>query len=434
MSDGLDITHGGAIAVDPEALRAVADALIALAPGFGEAASAVRRAHQALESLPAEAGRVDTAALWASGDRAAALREECRAAGESTRLMADVYELVERRAELAALSLQGDARSAALLDRIAVLEASDTRVVEMEKWLLAGWKKGRFEGLREQYDLGWPGSTSGPGLDAGLIFAMAGIVGATGAGRLAPGATLSGSGGPVTVTPVRTSTPTAPPASLAGAFRRFPEAAGAQLKVEKYSMGDGTNRFVLYSKGTQPSSVVDADEPFDMESNLDLYAGRESASYAATVEALRAAGAQPGDQVDVYAHSQGAMNAAYLSSQSEFDVTVQVTAGSPIHPSVPEDQLLIELRHTDDLVNALAGGGSPGGTGSPDSFVATRVGDPASAPQDLIAYAHFEKQYIETAAMVDASGDVRLEALHARWQELGAAVAVEATEYVARRE
>lgn len=427
MSDGLDITHGGAIAVDPDALRAVADALIALTPRISDAASAVREAHRHLVNLPPASARVDTAALWGRAARADALHEDCRVAGENTRLMADVYELVERRAELAGLAIQDAARADAVAARIDQLEASDPRVAEMATWLIAGWEKGRFEGLDEQFDLSRLGAGVHVAPDPGGFLAAMAMLGAAGVGRIRPNATLSGSGGAVSVTPVATGRPIAPPTSLAEAFRRFPAAPDAQLKVEKYTMPNGANRFVLYSRGTQS---LDPNEPFDMTSNIELYTGDESASYAATVEALEAAGARPGDEVDVYAHSQGAMNAAYLSSQSEFDVRVQVTAGSPVHPTVPEDQLLIELRHTDDVVSSLAGGGSPGGTGAPDSLVITRDGDPF----DIGVPAHLMGSYTQTAEMVDASGDVRLEALRDRWRELNDAVTIESTEYVARRE
>ncbi|CAH0143564.1 MULTISPECIES: hypothetical protein [unclassified Microbacterium] len=434
MSDDLEVTHGGAIAVDPHALRAVADALTALAPRFVDAASAVRRAHGSLVALPTASTSVDTVALWGSADRAEALHEECRMAGENTRLMADVYELVERRAELDALEIQGKAAPGVLSDRIDELVAADPRVLEMEKWLIAGWENGRYEGLDQQFDLvqllGAPvGAPAGGG-----IFAAVAALGGAGLGRLAPNATLSGSAGPVSITPVRTSAPIGPPSSIAEALRRFPESPGAQLKVEKYTMSDGSSRFVLYSRGTQPSSVIDPTEPFDMQSNLDLYTGQEAASYAATVEALDAAGARPGDELQIYAHSQGAMNAAYLASGSEFDVTVQVTAGSPLHPTLDDDQLLIALRHTDDLVNGLAGGGLPGGTGSPDSIVATRVGDPAYSVHDLWLHPHMMESYIETAEMLDDSGDVRLEAWRAKAAELTDAVSIESTEYVAKRE
>lgn len=428
MSDGIDITHGGAIAVDPEALRAVAEAMGRIAPSLADAAAAIRSAYGFIVGTPNLSGQVDTVSLWASAARVDVLHDECGTASSNTLLMADVYELVELRAQLAALAIQDTAQAFALDARIAQLEASDPRVAEMEKWLLAGWKEKRFAGLGEQLYLGPSALSGGSGLNLGGVFLLAASIAATGTGRLAPNATLSGSGGPVSVTPVRTGTAIAPPTSLAEAFRRFPDSTGAQLKVEKYTMADGTNRFVLYAKGTQSS--LDPKEPFDLKSNLDLYTGRESASYAATVEALEAAGAQPGDEVHVYAHSQSAMNAAYLSSQSEFDVTVQVTAGSPVHPTAREDQLLIEFRHTDDAVSSLAGGGSPGGTGSPDSLVVTRDGDPF----DVLLPAHLMKSYIETAEMVDESGDVRLDAWLDKARELNEAVAIESTEYVARRE
>ncbi|GAB3633257.1 hypothetical protein GCM10027421_26100 [Microbacterium shaanxiense] len=427
MSDDIDITHGGAIAVDPDALRAVATALGAIAPTIADAAAAVRSAHGFIVATPQLSAQVDTVALWASGQRIDALHAECLTASANTLLMADVYELVELRAQLSALAVQDTAQAFAIDARIAQLERSDPRVVEMEKWLLANWHAKRFEGLDGQLDMGPMGTGPGVVPDLGTLLGVVAAAAATGSGRLSPNATLSGSGRPVSVTPVRTGTQIAPPTSLAEALRRFPDATGAQLKVEKYTMPDGTNRFVLYAKGTQPS--LDPKEPFDLKSNLDLYAGQESASYAATVEALEAAGAQPGDEVHVYAHSQSAMNAAYLSTQSDFDVTVQVTAGSPVHPVVAEDQLLIELRHTDDFVSSLAGGGAPGGTGSADSVVVTRDGDPF----DAVFPAHMMESYTETAEMADESGDVRLEAWLAKAGELNEAVAIESTEYVARR-
>lgn len=430
MSDGVDITHGGAISVDPEALRAVADAMGRLAPKFADAAAAIRNAHAFIVATPKLSAQVDTVALWASGQRADVLHDECHTASVNTLLMADVYEVVELRAQLAALAIQDSAQAFTLNARIAQLVASDPRVTEMETWLLAGWKDGRYEGLDQQFD-GQPFSGA---VNMAGVFTLAAALGSRGFGRLPPGATLSGTAAAVSLTPVKTASPLAPPTSLAEAFRRFPATEGAQLKVEKYTMPDGTNRFVLYAKGTQLHLPWEHDEPMDAKSNYDLYSGQDSSSYQATVEALELAGAQPGDRVDVYAHSQAAMNAAYLSTQSEFDVKVQVTAGSPVHPTLSDDQLLIELRHTDDLVSALAGGGAPGGSGSPDSFVASRVGDPAVHPHDLLIKSHWLGTYIETAEMVDASGDVRLQALEDNWRELLDAVAIESTEYQAQRE
>ena len=59
----------------------------------------------------------------------------------------------------------------------------------------------------------------------------------------------------------------------------------------------------------------------------------------------------------------------------------------------------------------------------------TRDGDPF----DVVFPAHMMESYTETAEMADESGDVRLEAWLAKARELNEAVAIESTEYVARR-
>lgn len=431
MSDGLEITHGGAIAVDPDALRAVAVGMFALAQRFADAAASVREANRWLWGVPEASSRVDLGALAGVADRADALQLECSTAAENTRLMADVYELVERRQQLAALQIQDGAATAsavALHARIEQLLASDARVADMETWLIAEWEQQRFAGLDEP-SLVIP--TVG-GLQP--IFRKVSELSARGFGVLRPGATLKGSGGPVTVTALKTTTTArpAPPAGIADALRRVDGISEGQMRIERYEMPDGTNRFVLYEKGTQ--FFGGKDEPFDFESNIDLYNGQESASYAATVEALAQAGAEAGDRVDVVAHSQAAMNAAYLATGSDFDVQVQVTAGSPVHPSLAEDQLLVELRHTDDLVSSLAGGGLPGGSGSSESVVISRVADPFYGISKLGFNPHLLDTYIETAEMADASGDVRLQALEVDWAQLREAKRVTITDYQATRE
>lgn len=431
MSGEIEVTHGGAIAVDPEALRAVAGGLAALATKYADAASAARRAHGFVAAMPDAAGIVDSTALRGSADRAEALHEECRTAGEGTALMADAYELVERRVELDALAIQGKAVPDALLDRIDELEASDPRVAEMRVWLLAGWEKGRFEGLDNQFALKWQGV--GTRFDTGVLFAFASMLGAAGVGRVAPGARLSGDGGAVSLTAVRSTSPVGPPGTLPEALRRFPSTGDAQIKVEKYTMPDGSRKYVLYEKGTQTGGFG-GNNPFDMKSNLELYSGKESASYVATVEALKESGAEAGDEVHVYGHSQGAMNAGYLATQSDFDVTTLVTAGSPTQMTLREEQLSIAFRHTDDLVNSLAGGGLPSGSGSADSIVVSRVGDAPPALHDLWLHPHFEDRYIETAELLEESGDVRVEAWREKQRELSEAVSIESTEYVAERE
>jgi hypothetical protein len=424
MSDDLDIRHGGAIAVDTDALRDVGMRLAAVGVRFDDAHAAITRAHAVVIADPALV-TVDAAALSAAGGRAAALGVECADAAARTALMADAFELVELRAQAQAMGTADTAEAAALQRRIERLIASDDRVARIADRLVAEWKDGRFEGLGDQYDLG--------GLVAPLFWGgpLAGTV--LGLGKVRPGMTLRGVADPVTVTAVRTSTPTGAPTSLADALRRFPTAAGAQVKVEQLVMADGSKRYIAYVKGSQSVALGGA-EPWDMRSNTQLYAGEKSASYQATLDALRAAGAEPGDRVDVVAHSQGGMIAAHLAMESEYDVRVQLTAGSPVEPTLDDDQLIVQLRHTDDVVSSLAAGGSPEGTGSPDSFTAEREGDPARGPQDLLLAPHQLDAYIETAEQVDASDDPRAAALGEYWSELDGAVEITATEYHAERE
>ena len=423
--EGLSIDHGGAIAVDTEQLRDLGARMRSVASQYDRARGAIDRAHALLSSSPDAGALVDVGALQRSGERIGDLCAQIENACAGVLVMADAFEVVELRARAEALALTDAAAASVVQARADRLVAADDRIGTMAEWLVAGWKERRFEGLGEQYDL------AGALPPLFLAGAMVGV--ASGLGRVRPGMTLTGRADPVQVTPVTSTTPSAPQNSAA-ALRRMP-GAGAQVAVEKYTMAGGTTRYVAYISGTHnplPWQAGEA-EPWDMKSNIELYQGRASASYQATVDALAATGAKPGDQVDVVAYSQGGMIAAHLAMESEFEVSMQLTAGSPAEPTLGEDQTLIQLRHTDDVVSALAAGGSAAGTGSPDSFTASREGDPHDGMQDLMLQAHSLETYIETAEMVDASNDPRAAALDEYWRELDQAVEVERTEYHAER-
>ncbi|MFS0894607.1 hypothetical protein [Microbacterium sp. 179-I 3D3 NHS] len=427
MSDGLDIHHGGAIAVDTEALRDVAGRMLAVATHYREARSAIGSAHASVAADPGLRPLVDLDGLWASGQHVAELRAEVEEASAGTFLMADAFEVVELRAEARALEITGGPGAADVQARLDRLLASDERLGPMADYLDAGWRGGRFAGLDAQFDL------SG---QLPQVFSAGGLIGATaGLGKLLPGMTLKGRAEPVTVTAVHRSDSATPPESLAGALRAMPSSGGAQIAVEKLVMPSGETRFVAYIKGTQAGMPGPGDdhEPWDMTSNLQLYTGRMSESYQATLDALAAAGAEPGDRVDVVGHSQGGMIGSHLAMESDFEVGVLITAGSPTEPTLDDDQLLVQMSHTDDVVRSLAGGGSPDGTGSPDSFTASRIGSPGRWIDDFWLATHSLDTYVETAEMVDDSADPRAVALDDYWAELGSAVSVERTEYRAER-
>jgi len=423
VSAGIDIGYGGAISVDPAALRDVAARMVGLGGDFDDACSAIRTAHQLVVGTAGLSEQVDTVALWASGDAADQLRADCESAVVGTRLMADVYEYTELKAEADALALSDRAAADALYLRMEALAEAEPRVVDMSTMLVQGWEDARFEGLDSQFIPG--------GL--GVLFGMGGMVGThAGFGKIWPGMRLTHLFHKVQVCPVKTTSPTGAPVSIPEAFRRMPQSDGAQVAVEKYTMEDGSAKYVAYLKGTQ-SVGFGGEEPWDMASNTELYGGKTSASYQATLDALDAAGARPGDEVDIVAHSQSGMIAAHLSMESEFDVHVQITAGSPVEPTVGDDQILVQFRHTDDVVSSLSGGGSPGASGSPGSFTVTREGDPGAGLQDLLLDTHMLDSYIETAELAEKSGDPRVESLDDFWAGLNEAVKIERTEYHAER-
>ena len=110
---------------------------------------------------------------------------------------------------------------------------------------------------------------------------------------------------------------------------------------------------------------------------------------------------------------------------------LQISLGSPVVDVADPDQTLVRLAHTDDPVYRLSDGGTATASGTPGSFVATRVDDPEglSDPWDP----HLLESYADLAGDVDASSDPRVGDLDVFWDEFGRAVAVERTEYHAER-
>ncbi len=425
-SGELRVDHGGAIAVDTAQLREIGRRIAQAAGLYRTARESLGRASALISAEPAACPQIDVGALRRSRDRLGELGDELENAATGTLVMADAYEVVELRARAKALALTDEAAAAAAQARLERLLRQDERIGTMADRLVAGWEERRFDGLGDQYDL------------AGVLpplFLSGALIGlGTKLGKVLPGRPLQGAGDPVRVTAVATSTPRRGPKSLSGALGRMPSGR-AQVAVEKYTMPGGESRYVAYVKGTQESAPWRAGgaEPWDMKSNTELYQGRRSASYRATLDALAAAGVRAGDRVDVVAHSQGGMIAARLAMEGDVDVAMQITAGSPQEPTLTDEQTLIQLRHSDDVVSALAAGGSAEGTGSPFSFTASRVGDPHDGFQDLTLETHGLESYRETAALVDASDDPRAEALDGYWAELADAVRVERTEFRAER-
>lgn len=422
MSDDLDIRSGGAIAVDTTTLRAVSASFAAFA----------RKLDAILADLMAERARlvgIDPAGagtrLYAVVRRAEAMTDAAADLADNLVHAAAVYEIVELRAELEAARVIGDpAGIAAAKARLAAARDADLQLNLQAELVMAGWwLSGPFE-MARQAGLSPLGVFGASGVGATAV-----AIGIAGRGRVARNAVLTGSGGPVDVRLVGGSSTTgSAPASLAAVVDRMPRGP-AQVRVERYSMHDGSARFAVYVAGTQ--SPFDPREPWNGKANLKLYGGERSASYEAVLQALEDAGAQPGDAIYQFGHSQGAMITSHLALESGYDTQAIVTFGSPVSADVASDILSVQVRHDDDPVVGFADGGNSARVGADDSIIVERTADPVAGPQDIGLKAHGLDEYRHTAALIDDSSDPRVAVLDDLFDELGSAASVEVFEYAA---
>ena len=438
---GLEIRGGGAVAVDTGTLRHTAALFLAAQAELEGICRRLGNPQGTLLGLRDQAWHA-LSSVTVLFQRLVEVRAEAERIADSLREAAIAYELVELSAEHRAAFAAGDTERAASID---------ARVTRLSQEHPEAWSTA----LRSEFDraVNWPGELArqaaesglvvgsefgGPvGIGTGAVFGLGTIAGAAvlgigGQGRLSRDARLSGQAGPVALTPVAPVPAAGAPQSLTAVTQRMPGAGDSRVRVEKYSMPDGTKQYAVYIAGMQ-SFAYGGDDPWDNQSNHELYTGRQSESYAATTQALAEAGARPGDVVHAFGHSQGAMIGSHLALEGEFDTRTLVTFGNPVAADVGTGTLSVTLRHTDDPVAALAGGGHNAAVGAPGSFVAERVAHTESGLADADVPAHRMTAYAETAAMVDASSDPRVGELQAVFDQLATAESVQVTEYAATR-
>ncbi|MFK4807578.1 hypothetical protein ACI3KX_17095 [Microbacterium sp. ZW CA_36] len=473
--DGLQIRSGGAVAVDTATLSAAAVRFDAAREELAAIAGRVRALQDVLRMLPAHTDDARAAAS-ALAAQLQAVHEESEEIARALREAACAYEMVEIQAEHRAAVLAGEGARA---DR---LDARMTALVEQhpDAWRMAldaefgyalSWpselvRQATHWGVGLGSEINDPGGVVA-GAGAGLLTLGGAVaVGLAGTGRLPREARLTGTAGPVTLIPV---TPAAPgsavgaagvgtagtaraagaggaalpgspssptsvaPQSLAAATARIPGSGDSRVRVERYTMPDGSRQYAVYIAGMQ-SGAMGGDDAWDNASNVELFAGRMSDSYAVTEAALAAAGAQPGEAIHVFGFSQGAMIGSHLALEGPYDTQTLVSLGSPVDADVGPGTLSVSVRHSDDPVVGLAGGGHAQPVGASGSFIVERVSDPDVAVDEVGLPAHRLTAYAETAALVDGSSDPRVDGLRHVFDDLARADAVDVTEYAARRD
>ncbi|MDN3497185.1 WXG100 family type VII secretion target [Planococcus sp. APC 4015] len=434
MSGELEIRSGGAIVVDTDTLRSTAARFIAAHVELEIISSRLRSAQSILFAESDSAWKA-TSATSVLSTRLATVMQDAETIAHQLRQAAAVYELVELDAQHAIAVAAGDAGEIARIDaRRSHLEGEfagigvEAAILRFERAIMwpselvriATETGSELGGLRSD-----PASVIG-GVIGGLsTIGAAAVIGGTRWGLISPGDRLAPRTDGVTLHPIGARTATTAPAGLAAATARIPTGGDARVRVERYSMGDGSKQFVVYVAGTEMS--VGTPEAWDVGSFVDLAAGRESASYQATTAALEAAGAQPGDVVHAVGHSQGAMITSHLAVEGGYDTRTLVSVGSPVEADVGPTTLSVSIRHTDDPVAMAAGGGHMAPVGAPGSLIVEQ------APEGTRPDPHALSGYSATAGQVDASSDPRLGALRSTFDELGTATSVDAFEYGASR-
>lgn len=186
---------------------------------------------------------------------------------------------------------------------------------------------------------------------------------------------------------------------------RIPRAdeGASQIRIEQYDSG-----YVVYLSGTIDAGLKPTQEPWDMTSNISAIAELDSGSYQAAVQAMRQAGITAEDNVIIVGHSQGGLIAAQLAASGDYRVSDVVTVGAPLHQvEIPEEVNVVAVEHAEDVIPSLSGVAVPAATAA-HLTVTRSLYSTAQAPRGELLPAHNLSRYIETAAVMDRSGESKL--------------------------
>ncbi|CAN5279314.1 hypothetical protein BH09ACT3_BH09ACT3_11590 [soil metagenome] len=261
-------------------------------------------------------------------------------------------------------------------------------------------------------DIGLGAIGAQPGLAALLGEEGLGIVGLATAARVVFGI-ANGAGAlqesRVSVNRVGAERTTEPPRGWQDRAARIPDGE-VPIRIDRYPMASGPDRFEVYVAGTQDFSPVSGSDPFDLTSNVAGVAGLDSGAERAVRQAMRQAGIGPENPVVLSGHSQGGLVVASIAASGEYEVAGLFTLGAPVAGiDVPDGVPWIAVEHDDDMVAALGGNWR-----SDDAIVVHRRVYDAEPDVEPFAPAHRRDNYVDTAALIDGSTDRRLVKVTAR--------------------
>lgn len=228
---------------------------------------------------------------------------------------------------------------------------------------------------------------------------------------------------PVTATPSGEAITAQPAAGFSDLAARIP-AGGVgkpQVRIEKYPGVDGKRRWIVYAGGTVDAGLAAKAEPFDDTSNVQGVAQLDPGSVRATLDALRQAGAEPGDAVLSVGYSQGGIVATDVITRGGYTNAGLVTFGSPTgQMDVPPEVPNVAVEITNDVVPILGGDPKDAQHGGLERTLVRRTiyDDTHPPPADEWLPAHGIENYRDTARLMDESTDPRLSDMRGRLADL----------------
>jgi hypothetical protein len=196
---------------------------------------------------------------------------------------------------------------------------------------------------------------------------------------------------------------------VAGLTYRDGEASGAHqgdIDVRVVRDADGSRSYIVDIPGTKDWHLAPGfyQGPLnDLGTNLHAMGGESGAYEQGVAEALREAGAGPGDPVMLVGHSQGGIVAAdaadHFVSSGQFNVTHVVTLGAPVgRLEVPDSVTMLSVENRNDIVAHLDAADNP----DTPNRTTVSFGDDHGNVGSNHALAGV---YLPAAQALDASGD-----------------------------
>lgn len=203
----------------------------------------------------------------------------------------------------------------------------------------------------------------------------------------------------------------ATPAGLLERVRLIEERGSGYIEVIEVDTGGG-KAYVVVVPGTQMNDADHGTNPFDLSGIVDGMGSNSEQVNAAVLQALRAAGAEPGAEVVAVGYSQGGIHAMNLAADEgvlrEYRLKYVLTAGSPVARITPAPEVsTLHLEHRTDWV--------PGTDGLPNRDARNQV--TVTVTNDLyvrggedagLGPGHRLTGYEEAAELVGASKDPSL--------------------------